>query len=234
MSRSLAAIFAVFLIAAAEGPPLPHASGTAAGPGPGCGGGYRVARGDTLYSIARRCGAREGEIVRASGLDDPTRIEVGEELVIPRPGRWQRVRQRVPVRPAAAPPPDGLRVLIPPVVRVPVPPAPPPPPRPPRDDPSIYRFQPDDTLYSLARWSRVSLAALVAANPGIVPTRIEIGDPIRLPRGAVRPERSRMRERGPRVAAPAPRAAPPAPPAEEDADTPGPDDEDEGPQPEGM
>ena len=80
----------------------------------------------------------------------------------------------------------------------------------------IYRMARGDTLYSLARWSRSGLPALLAANPGIDPHKIEIGDAVRLPAGAVRPEFARARERGGSAAPPAatPRAAEPAVPAE--------------------
>jgi len=91
-----------------------------------------------------------------------------------------------------------------------------------------YAMARGDTLYSLARWSRVSLPALLAANPGINPQRIEIGDTIRLPGGAARPQLARLRERGPlpRAArpstapvvrdAPPPRSAPRAAPRDEE------------------
>ena len=87
----------------------------------------------------------------------------------------------------------------------------------PRPAPGVYRMARGDTLYSLARWSRSGLPALLAANPGIDPRKIEIGDAVRLPAGAVRPEGLRARERGRALApVPAPRAAPRAQePAEE-------------------
>jgi LysM repeat protein len=227
MSRPLAALFALLLIAAADGPPpsapapapLPHASGQAAAPGPGCGGRFTAARNDTLYSIARRCQSSVPELVQENRLGHPPRLASGQTLAIP-----GFAAVEVPKPPEAAPPPVPPRVV--------------PPPRPmPRPDASIYHFQAGDTLYSLARWSRVSLAALRAANPDIVPTDIDAGDPIRLPRGAARPEPMRLRERGRPAVAPAPppppvalpprgpatRPAPPPPP--EDADKPKPDDE---------
>ena len=80
-----------------------------------------------------------------------------------------------------------------------------------REAPLVYRMARGDTLYSLARWSRSGLPALLAVNPGIDPLKIEIGDAVRLPPGAVRPERARARERG------RPAAAPPAPRPEEPA-----------------
>jgi hypothetical protein len=67
-----------------------------------------------------------------------------------------------------------------------------------------YRFERGDTLFSLARWSRISLPALLAANPGIDPQDIELGALIRLPRGAAQPQFARARERG-HAAAPVPR-----------------------------
>jgi len=98
-----------------------------------------------------------------------------------------------------------------------------------------YRFARGDTLYSLARWARVSVPALLAANPGINPHKIEIGDPVRLPAGAAAPGAARARERGPDAASPPPRReryAPPrrerpAPPPPDDDDDDKPDDEDE-------
>ena len=141
------------------GPPAPG----------GCGDSYQVARHDTLYSIARRCGFGVGEIARANRID-PTRIAAGQRLVLPQAGEGGARRR------------EG-RALI-------------------------YRFRHGDTLYSLARWARVDLRALLAANPCIDPRDIDAGAAIRLPAGAVLPEPARLRERGAAHAA----AAPPPPP----------------------
>ena len=190
MSRPLAAaIFLALIGAAAAGPP--HARR-------GCGDAYTVARGDTLYSIARRCRTSVAAIARASGLADPSRIAVGRRLRIPGGAAAE------PAKPDEAGAPGA----------------------------GAYRIQAADTLYSLARWSRVSLSALMAANPGIDPRRIEIGDPVRLPAGAADPARARERERGREAVSSPPRetrreAPEPTPPSAK------PDDEDE-PDPEGM
>jgi LysM repeat protein len=186
MSRAVAA--ALLLTLAGASAPRPTA----------CEDGYRVVRGDTLYSIARRCGTSVAAIARASGIRNPHRIEVGQRLVIPGARRT-----------AVAARPEG---------------------------PLVYHMARGDTLYSLARWSGTRLPALLAANPGIDPHKIEIGDPIRLPAGAVSPERARARERGsaatPRpAAAPQPRSSAPAPaPASE----PEPRRERQQPEPEPM
>jgi LysM repeat protein len=248
MSRSLAACSALLLIAAANEPPLPHASGAPAGPGPGCGGGFTAARGDTLYSIARRCETSVVELVQENRLGQPPVLAAGQRLGIPGFDGAE-----APKPPEAAPPP-------PPPARRPPPPSRPAPPPPPRAQANIYRFQTGDTLYSLARWARTSLPALLAANPGIDPRDIDAGDPVTLPRGATRPEPMRLRERGragplpaaapmppppPRAALPPrpPAARPAAPPDEDESDKPKPDDEDGdtpggmddgAPQPDGM
>lgn len=235
MSRSLAAIFSLLLIAAADGAPLPHASGRPAGPGPGCGGGFTAARGDTLYSIARRCETSVAELVQENRLGRPPRLAAGQQLEVPGFSH--------------------MAALVPPDVDQPLPPRARPDRGPPlrRGERNVYYFQRGDTLFSLARWAGTSLPALRAANPGLDPGAIDAGMAILLPAGAVRPEPLREREhaRGPAVTHSAvglpemrlrPPAARPAPPRDDDeeaddANKPKPDgdeDEDDGPTPGGM
>jgi len=202
MSRCLAALLFPLLIAAADRPSLPHASGAPAGAGPGCGGAFTAARGDTLYSIARRCETSVAELMQENRLGQPPRLEPGQRLAIP-----GFAQAEAPKPPGAAPPPPS-----------------------PRAEANVYHFQTGDTLYSLARWARTSLAALRAANPGIDPRDIDAGDSINLPRGAVRPEPLRLRERG----RPAPVSTAPPSPDVDEADKPKPDDEDDGITPGGM
>jgi LysM repeat protein len=240
MSRLIAVLSALFLTAAAEAAPLPHAAGAPAGPGPGCGGSFTAARGDTLYSIARRCQTSVAELVQENRLGRPPQLAAGQGLAIP--GFAPRER---PKPPEAGPPP--AHDLLPPPGRLRpdriIPPA--------RREAGVYRFQAGDTLFSLARWARVSLPALLAANRGIDPAGIAAGTPISLPAGAARPEVLRARERGGAMVRPAvqlpvmpmirpepprpPRMRPP-PPEDDEADKPKPDDEDEddGPTPGGM
>ncbi len=53
----------------------------------GCGGPaglrHKVERGETLYRIGKAYGVSDREIARLNKIDDPNRIEVGQELVIP-------------------------------------------------------------------------------------------------------------------------------------------------------
>src|SRR4051812_34271148 len=83
MSRLLAVLSAFVLTAAAEAAPLPHAAGAPAGPGPGCGGSFTAARGDTLYSIARRCETSVTELAQENRLGHPPRLAAGQQLDIP-------------------------------------------------------------------------------------------------------------------------------------------------------
>lgn len=54
-------------------------------------------------------------------------------------------------------------------------------PSPPRGDARTYTVEPGDTLYSIARRFGTSVAALIAANEGLDPRRLGIGQLIRMP-----------------------------------------------------
>jgi len=82
----------------------PAAAGAAA---PQSGDYYVVKQGDTLYSIALDSGADYREVAQWNNLEDPTRIQVGQQLrVTPPPGRAQasaaRGVGRVESRPLAS------------------------------------------------------------------------------------------------------------------------------------
>lgn len=78
-------------------------------PVPQSGDFYTVKRGDTLYSIALDHGADYREVAQWNSLDDPTKIQVGQQLrVTPPPGQAQagsvRVAGRLEARPLEAAP----------------------------------------------------------------------------------------------------------------------------------
>jgi len=62
---------------------------------------YEVKRGDTLYSIALEHGADYRELAQWNGLDDPTRIRVGQVLRVkpPEPQAGKAVVSRIESRP---------------------------------------------------------------------------------------------------------------------------------------
>jgi LysM repeat protein len=46
-------------------------------------GKYEVVRGDNPYSIAKRLGVSYQELLRVNGIDDPTKLQIGQKLIIP-------------------------------------------------------------------------------------------------------------------------------------------------------
>jgi lipoprotein NlpD len=95
--------------------PAPTASSNSAPTAPD--GFYVVKRGDTLYSIALENGADYRDVAQWNGLDDPTKISVGQLLRVspPEPQRTQvgvaRATGRIEARPleGAAPQAPGAR-----------------------------------------------------------------------------------------------------------------------------
>ncbi len=59
---------------------------------------YRVVRGDTLYRIGKAYGVSVDELARANDIPDPSRIEVGQVLVIPNATRQLPVHVITPDR----------------------------------------------------------------------------------------------------------------------------------------
>ncbi|MGH7964889.1 MAG: LysM peptidoglycan-binding domain-containing protein, partial [Candidatus Binatia bacterium] len=59
---------------------------------------HQVRPGETLWEIGQRYGVSYQEIARLNGLRDPNRIEIGQELRIPRGGRVQSAPRPAPER----------------------------------------------------------------------------------------------------------------------------------------
>lgn len=116
-----------------------------------------VARGDTLYSLARRHRISVDRIAEANEIASPYTIRVGQRLAVPGTPAPE-------IAPAAAPVHDGaIRQLTPVPVR------------------GAVRVGEGDTLYSIARLNRVDLADLMAANAITDPTRVRKGQVLMLP-----------------------------------------------------
>jgi len=88
--------------------PSPLAASSAVG-GSGANGPapdtYVVKAGDTLGGIAAQLGVSVNDLAQANGITDPARIQVGQQLRVPRPGQ-------TPV-PGASPAPSGTAPLSP-------------------------------------------------------------------------------------------------------------------------
>jgi len=82
--RTRTILLCVLLLTVPLAAPLAPAPARAQGP---CGPVYTVVEGDTLFSIARRCGLTVGQILAANpGLPSPNRILVGQQLFLPAGG----------------------------------------------------------------------------------------------------------------------------------------------------
>jgi LysM repeat protein len=64
--------------------PVPAAAAqpkAASGPVPD---GYKVAKGDNPYNIAKKFGVSYQDLLTLNGIDDPTKLQIGQELKIPK------------------------------------------------------------------------------------------------------------------------------------------------------
>ena len=117
-------------------------------PGP-CPGGflYTIRAGETYYSIARRFGIAVPALAAANPGVDPSQLRIGQQICVPAPA------------PAPGPCPGGF----------------------------LYSIRTGDTYFSLARRFNITLQALISANPGVDPARLQIGQQICIPAPAPSP-----------------------------------------------
>lgn len=113
----------------------------------GCGNNYisyTIARGQTLYAIARQFNTTVAEILAANPALDANLYYAGDVICIPRPGTSCT---------------NGVS----------------------------YTIQRGDSFYLVAQRFGVPLANLLAANPGVDPARLQIGQVICVPTAAPTP-----------------------------------------------
>ena len=112
-------------------------------PVPPCPGGfyYRIKAGDTLYTIGQMFNVTVQELIAANPGIDPNNLQIGQIICIPR-------IQPVP------PCPGGF----------------------------YYRIKAGDTLYTIGQMYNVTVQELIAANPGIDPNNLQIGQIICIPK----------------------------------------------------
>ncbi len=72
------------------------------------GASYVVQKGDTMYSIAFINGVEVRDVAELNNIDDPSAIQIGQQLSIPAPRAIKIAEKRLPA-PQAATPPGGIK-----------------------------------------------------------------------------------------------------------------------------
>jgi peptidoglycan endopeptidase LytF len=168
-------------------------------PPPGCPNGffYTIQAGDTFFLLAQRFGTTVAAIEAANPGVNPNNLQIGQVICIPvapapgpppvcpgffytiRPGDTlfelaQRFGTTVAAIIAANPGIDPTRLVPGQQICIPVP-------APPVCSGFFYTIRPGDTLFELAQRFGTTVAAIIAANPGIDPTRLVPGQQICIP-----------------------------------------------------
>ena len=104
-----------------------------------------IAKGDTLYSIARQHNTTPSALMKANGIADPSSIAIGTRLSVPTAASKAKAATKKAAAPARLAP--G----------------------------SSYTVKQGDTLYGISRSLGISVSDLKAANPGIDATSMATG-----------------------------------------------------------
>ncbi len=176
---------------------------------PSCPGfNYTIRAGDTFFTLAQRFGTTVAAIQAANPGVNPNNLQIGQVICIPTrpaPGppptpvcpngflytvqagdTYFRLAQRfgttVAAIQAANPGVDPNNLQIGQVICIPTRPAPgPPPPTPVCPNGFLYTIQAGDTYFRLAQRFGTTVAAIQAANPGVDPNNLQIGQVICIP-----------------------------------------------------
>ena len=158
-----------------------------------CPGGtfYTVRAGDTLYRIARRYNLTVAQLLEANPNMDPNRLMIGQQICIPVApvtctgftytviagdtlftiaARYNTTIQAIL---AVNPGLDPNRLFIGQQICIPVPA--------PACPGFVYTIAAGDTLFALASRYNTTVPAILAANPGLDPNRLFIGQQICIP-----------------------------------------------------
>ena len=128
-----------------------------------------VARGDSLYSIARLYGVSAAELRKENGIRNPRRLQLGQQLRIPAARRADAApHPPAPEEDAAAEPDRTPRERQPQAT-------------PSRPQPKVHVVARGDSLYELARRYGVSAAELKKENGIRDPRRLQLGQRLRIP-----------------------------------------------------
>lgn len=167
-----------------------------------CPGGfmYTIRAGDTFFGLAARFNVTVQQLINANPGVDPNRLEIGQQICIPTqapgpgpcPGGFlytiragdtffglaARFNVTVQQLAAANPGVDPNRLMIGQQICIPT--------APPVECPNgrLYTIRAGDTLFALAQRFGTTVAAILAANPGLDPNSLQVGRMICIPNQA--------------------------------------------------
>ncbi|MDE3095414.1 MAG: LysM peptidoglycan-binding domain-containing protein [Chloroflexota bacterium] len=150
--------------------PLVLGGGVAQSPG---GSMYTVKSGDTLAGIAQRLGISLQDLRAANPSINPSTLSVGQTIKLPA-GAAAATPAAVPATDTPGPAPTDTPVAA---VRTPTPA----PARTPSSLGQTYTVQAGDIPVNIAKKFGITVEALLAANPGLNPTNMHVGDVIVIP-----------------------------------------------------
>jgi len=111
---------------------------------------YVVKSGDTLSKIARMHKASYSELVKWNKISDPSLLSVGQKLIV---GESKaKTKTKASAAPSSKPAPSS----------------------------STYTVSRGDTFYGVARQNNISIGKLTELNPGVEPSRIVIGQKLKV------------------------------------------------------
>jgi membrane-bound lytic murein transglycosylase D len=132
---------------------------------------YRVKRGESVATIARKLGVSRSDLAEANGLSTKARVRAGQDLLVPRAPSTALVARAEAAAPAtrsaAAPTPAANEARAEARSTRPA--------DPPRSTRVVYRVRRGDTLGSIARAFDTTIAAIKSANR-LRTNRIAVGD----------------------------------------------------------
>lgn len=115
---------------------------------------YTVQAGDTLYAVSQRYNVDVGLLMRVNRISNPYNLRIGTRLCVP------GLAEPLPdVEPDV--PQDGADM--------------------PMEPAATHVVKEGDTLYMIAKQHKITLEALMRANPDIDPYNLQIGMEIRVP-----------------------------------------------------
>lgn len=131
---------------------------------------YTVRPGDTLYTIARQYGIPVDLLMKANRIRNPYNLRIGSRLCIPgeRPQQTPGANPDTGTAPDTNPTPDTDTNPNPGEANRP-------------SCRTIHTVKAGDTLYMIAKMHRVTLEALMNANPDIDPYNMQIGTELCIP-----------------------------------------------------